>query len=81
MTSASVFYQGCPVCGRSIRMPVQYFGRQITCVHCGGEFRADVQSDEPSRIDDAALSGALSLAGLMPKGVIPLDSLPAADVR
>jgi hypothetical protein len=45
MAPQSVFYQGCPVCGRSLRMPVQCFGRQVTCVHCGGEFRAD----EPSR--------------------------------
>jgi hypothetical protein len=41
MAPLAVFYQACPVCGRSIRMPVQCFGRQITCVHCGGEFRAD----------------------------------------
>ncbi|MEX2176239.1 MAG: hypothetical protein WD872_17895 [Pirellulaceae bacterium] len=40
MTPFSVFYQQCPVCGRSLRMPVQYFGRHVTCVHCGGEFRA-----------------------------------------
>lgn len=43
MAPVAVFYQACPVCGRSIRMPVQCFGRQVTCVHCGGEFRAEEQ--------------------------------------
>lgn len=40
MPQRSVFYQTCPVCGRSLRMPVDAFGRQVTCVHCGGAFRS-----------------------------------------
>ena len=46
MAPLAVFYQACPVCGRSIRMPVHCFGRQVTCVHCGGEFRAVEQADK-----------------------------------
>jgi hypothetical protein len=41
MAQRSVFYQTCPVCGRSLRMPVEVFGRNVTCVHCGGEFRSE----------------------------------------
>ena len=48
MAPQAVFYQACPVCGRSIRMPLQCFGRQVTCVHCGGEFRAAEQADPPA---------------------------------
>ncbi len=77
MTSSSVFYQACPVCGRSIRMPVQYFGRQITCVHCGGEFRADVHSAG----DTTRCSASTSMPGLLPAGVHALASLPAADAH
>ena len=57
MTSSSVFYQACPVCGRSIRMPVQYFGRVVTCVHCGGEFRAE-ESAPTSTTHQAELATA-----------------------
>ena len=38
MPSLAVFYHECPVCGRSLRIPVQYFGRKVDCGHCGGEF-------------------------------------------
>ena len=46
MAQRSVFYQTCPICGRSLRMPVDAFGRQVTCVHCGGEFRS--AQDDPT---------------------------------
>ena len=48
MSSLTYFYQACPICGRSLRVPVQYFGRPMSCSHCGGEFHADG--------DDARLS-------------------------
>jgi hypothetical protein len=41
MPLVSVFYQQCPVCGRSLRIPVQYFGHTVACQHCRGEFVAD----------------------------------------
>lgn len=83
MTPQAVFYQACPVCGRSIRMPVQYFGRAVTCVHCGGEFRADDHSAAVSSAQSAGFSavGTRALPGLLPMGIIPLGSLPSADAR
>jgi hypothetical protein len=63
MPLVSVFYQQCPVCGRNLRMPVQCFGRQVTCVHCGGDFRAEEQAaphveSEPDPLAAADLARA-----------------------
>lgn len=44
MPLVSVFYQACPICGRSLRIPVQYFGHSVACQHCKGEFVADNQA-------------------------------------
>ena len=39
--SGSVYYhQGCPVCGRMLRIGVRLLGRRVYCQHCGGGFRA-----------------------------------------
>ena len=76
MTPLAVFYQPCPVCGRSIRMPVQYFGREVTCVHCGGEFRADDQASVSASADDGA-----KMPGMLSADLGPLGSLPLADGR
>ena len=40
MPMMTYFYQECPVCARSLRVPVQYFGSIMSCSHCGGEFQA-----------------------------------------
>ena len=40
MSALTFFYQNCPVCGRGLRISAKYFGRQMTCTHCQGEFRA-----------------------------------------
>lgn len=40
MSASTIFYQECPVCGRSLRIPAKYFGRLMSCSHCEGEFRA-----------------------------------------
>ena len=37
----TVFYQECPTCGRSLRVAVRYFGRVMSCGHCGGQFVAN----------------------------------------
>jgi hypothetical protein len=37
----TVFYQECPTCGRSLRVAVKYFGRAMSCAHCGGHFIAN----------------------------------------
>ena len=36
----TIFYQECPTCGRSLRIPVKYFGMAMSCSHCSGEFVA-----------------------------------------
>ncbi len=65
MSQRSVFYQTCPVCGRSLRMPVEAFGRRVNCVHCGGEFRSTDSQTAVKRADDQA---------------VPLPDLPLAFV-
>ncbi len=40
MSATTVFYQACPVCGRSLRIPAKFFGRKMSCTHCEGTFRA-----------------------------------------
>jgi hypothetical protein len=40
MSAMTIFYQECPICGRSLRIPAKYFGRLMSCTHCQGEFRA-----------------------------------------
>lgn len=41
MSALTVFYQECPTCGRTLRVAVKYFGRTMSCGHCGGEFIAN----------------------------------------
>lgn len=59
MSAMTFFYQECPVCGRSLRVAVKYFGKPMSCSHCGGEFRAGdfcgrvpVQDGESRPVDD-----------------------------
>jgi len=41
------FDQECPICGRNLRVRVQYQGRRVVCQHCRGEFEAcDPQNAE-----------------------------------
>ncbi|MDX1944298.1 MAG: hypothetical protein SFU86_02745 [Pirellulaceae bacterium] len=62
MSPRAVFYQECPVCGRSLRLPVQYFGKAVACPHCGGEFRA--ASEKPREATPLPLP-------LEPVGLVP----------
>ncbi len=34
------FVQECPTCGRSLRIRVDYLGKQVACQHCLGRFEA-----------------------------------------
>ena len=40
MHSPVYFHQGCPVCGRTLRIGVHLLGSRVYCQHCGGGFRA-----------------------------------------
>jgi hypothetical protein len=57
-------------------MPVQYFGREVTCVHCGGEFRADVHAAAAPSADESA-----KMSVLVPVDLGPLGRMPLADGR
>jgi hypothetical protein len=68
MAASTVFYQSCPVCGRALRIPAKYFGRQMSCSHCEGEFRAgNDQLQAPAPAEPAFSEPALS----------PLSTIPA----
>lgn len=77
MSQRSVFYQTCPVCGRSLRMPVDAFGRQVTCVHCGGAFRLTDAEPFPAAADDRAPPDAVPLAFVL--DCLPLGGPSAAE--
>ncbi|MCI0357615.1 MAG: transposase [Planctomycetaceae bacterium] len=68
MAQRSIFYQTCPVCGRSLRMPVEVFGRKVTCVHCGGKFRSEQTAE-----DDQTPASQLAAAGEGPLPGGPLS--------
>lgn len=40
MSAMTVFYQSCPVCGRTLRINAKFFGREMSCTHCEGHFLA-----------------------------------------
>ena len=40
MISPVYFHQGCPVCGRTLRIGVNLLGSRVYCQHCGGGFQA-----------------------------------------
>jgi hypothetical protein len=61
MPSLAVFYQECAVCGRSLRIPVQYFGRKVHCGHCGGEFQAQQLQPSAERQDGMRHDGVTGL--------------------
>lgn len=40
MSDSIYYHQGCPVCGRMLRIGVRLLGQRVYCQHCGGGFRA-----------------------------------------
>ncbi len=55
------FQQECPVCGRHLRVRIEYLGRQIACRHCGHRMIA-ADSPSPSSRRDASVHAALQRA-------------------
>lgn len=53
------FHQGCPVCGRTLRIQVTLLGSRVFCQHCGGGF---IAADASLR-DDAMRGAATSVDG------------------
>lgn len=62
MSHFAVFFQECPTCGRSLRIPVKYFGRSMTCTHCGGIF--DAAGDEPVRRRELPMTVYIERSGI-----------------
>lgn len=52
MSDSVYYHQGCPVCGRMLRIGVRLLGQRVYCQHCGGGFRA---TDEALEEDEGAL--------------------------
>lgn len=40
MVNPVSYFQGCPVCGRRLRIGVHLLGQRVYCQHCGGGFVA-----------------------------------------
>ena len=73
------FYQVCPICGRSLRICVEYLGRTVACRHCRGEFVARSANDpqpEPAEADQPSLTATDELAHLEPPNSWSLTPRP-----
>ena len=55
MSDSVYYHQGCPVCGRMLRIGVRLLGQRVYCQHCGGGFRATDADLEATA--DASASG------------------------
>ena len=52
MSDSVYYHQGCPVCGRMLRIGVRLLGQRVYCQHCGGGFRA---TDETLEEDEGGV--------------------------
>ena len=52
MSDSVYYHQGCPVCGRMLRIGVRLLGQRVYCQHCGGGFRA---TDETLEEDEGTV--------------------------
>ena len=73
MSAMTIFYQNCPVCGRSLRISVKHFGRQMSCTHCQGEFRAG--KDELAPKDSVAIAADHAFSLPAPTGTSQLGEI------
>ncbi len=48
---AMFFVQPCPICGRRLRVCVEYLGKTIQCRHCRGRLTARDPDSMPSGAD------------------------------
>jgi hypothetical protein len=71
----TIFYQECPTCGRSLRIPVKYFGRAMSCSHCNGEFVADPNTLRSADVHDPTASVRI-VANVPTSGRIVAHPLP-----
>ena len=50
------FHQGCPTCGRTLQVKVQYLGRDVSCVHCQARFQAADSTDPAHKLHKSLAS-------------------------
>ncbi|MFN5756426.1 MAG: hypothetical protein ACK54F_10755 [Planctomycetia bacterium] len=70
MNSPVCFHQGCPVCGRTLRIRVTLLGKRVYCQHCRGGFVAvdpSMGSTPPSaeRVPDSMVDELIERAEWM----------------
>jgi hypothetical protein len=70
MNAPVYFHQGCPVCGRMLRIRVTLLGKRVYCQHCRGGFVAvdpSMGSAAPSaeRVPDSMVDELIERAELM----------------
>jgi hypothetical protein len=70
MNSPVYFHQGCPVCGRTLRIRVTLLGKRVYCQHCRGGFVAvdpSMGTAAPSaeRVPDSMVDELIERAELM----------------
>ncbi|HEV7224571.1 MAG TPA: response regulator [Pirellulales bacterium] len=55
MMVSTHYIQQCPTCGRSLRVRVEYLGRQVACMHCHGRFLAYDPESPRASLSDSGL--------------------------
>lgn len=80
MSSPVYFHQGCPVCGRTLRIRVTLLGRRVYCQHCRGGFVATDATmgstpPSPERVPDRMVDELIERAEAM------LQQAAAAEPR
>ena len=76
------FYQACPICGRSLRICVEYLGRMVACRHCRGEFLARSGHEGPqeeSRAGADFAKHADELVSLLKQGEISMVTFTSSS--
>jgi len=56
MVKGTHYIQTCPTCGRSLRIRVEYLGRQVACLHCHGRFLACDPESPDYNLSDSGLA-------------------------
>lgn len=64
MAMRNFFYQECPVCGRHLRVRLEYLGRQLACTHCQGSFTARDPEIPAAPLPEMPQPDSLSFPGL-----------------
>lgn len=56
MPKSTHYFQDCPVCGRNLRVRVEYLGKHVVCQHCHGRFVACDPASPNYSLSDSGLA-------------------------